>query len=317
MRLIFVGYGTVARAVVGLLEERRARLLREHGLNPRIIAVVNSRGAAVSESGLDLRSEPEIQPGLTACQVMEECEAEVVVEATPTSLNDPWPSFERLKTAFRTGKHVVCVNKGPLAIGLPALRELAEFNRVHFRYSGTVGGGTPLIEWAREVARGDDVLGVHGVLNGTTNYILSRMQSGATFETALKEAQQLGYAEADPSADTDGIDTAVKLVIFANAVLDRRVSIRDVRIRGIRGIRVDKDRVVKLIGRIGPELSVQPEEIPADSPLNVGGVLNALCLRLRSGGEMTLVGRGAGGRETATAILRDLIWIWHEIWRSS
>lgn len=316
MRLMFVGYGTVARAVVQLLQQRRARLLGEHGLNPRIVAVVNSRGAAVSESGLDLHTAPQIQPGLTAQRVMEQCEADVVVEATPTSLKDPWPAFERLKTAFRTGKHVVCVNKGPLAVGLPALRELAEFNRVLFRYSGTVGGGTPMIEWAREAARGDDVVSVRGILNGTTNYILTRMQTGATFEVALKEAQEKGYAEADPSADVDGIDAAVKLVIFANAVLDRRVSIKDVRIRGIRDVKAEKGQVVKLIGRIDKELSVQPEEIPAESPLNVSGTRNAVCLQLRSGGEMTLVGRGAGGPETATAVMRDLIWIWHEIWRS-
>jgi homoserine dehydrogenase len=141
------------------------------------------------------------------------------------------------------------------------------------------------------------------------------------FDRALAEAQRLGYAEADPSADVNGIDTATKIVILANGVLARACTIADVRIQGIRGLpqeRIEDARrdgkVVKLIARVSKEgLSVAPEEVASDSPLNVGGSLNCLSLELKTGGEVSLVGRGAGGPETATAILRDLLDIWHTI----
>src|SRR5439155_10434121 len=126
----------------------------------------------------------------------------------------PAPAIARLKAAFRSGKHVICVNKGPLAVALPALLELARHNRAELRFSGTVGGGTPLLALAQECARGDRVNAVRGVLNGTTNFILWRMhREGEDFGAALAEAMRLGYAERDPPADVDGVDAATKLVI--------------------------------------------------------------------------------------------------------
>lgn len=330
MRILLIGFGTVGQALVRLLDERRARLLADHGINPRILAVVDSTGARVSPEGLDPQELLRVKKergrvsdgnGLTADRVIEECEADVVVEAAPTVLSDPRPALERLKIAFRTGKHAVCVNKAPLAVALPALRELADYNRVQFRFSGTVGGGTPVLEWGRGCAEGDEVLDVRAILNGTTNYILTRMhEADAPFDHALREAQQRGYAEADPSADVDGLDAAVKLVIFANWVLDRRVSVKDARVRGIRGcesaVKEAKaaGKTLKLIARIGAELSVEPEPVAAGSPLDVRGSLNAVTMTLRAAGEVTLVGRGAGGAETATAALRDLTAIWHAAW---
>jgi homoserine dehydrogenase len=295
VRLIICGFGTVGRAVAELLEANRERLWREHGLNPRVVTTLNSKNGPAEK-------------------VIEETPADVVLEATPTSLKNPHPAIERLKAAFRTGKHVVCVNKGPLAVALPALRELADYNGVQFRFSGTVGGGTPVLDWGRTCANGDEVLGVQAILNGTTNYILTRMETGATFDQALAEAQQKGYAEADPSGDVDGWDAAAKLVIFANWVLGRRVTLSDVKIRGIRDVRPEPGKVVKLIAEANSELSVGPKEIPADSPLNVRGTLNAVSMKLRAGGDVTLVGRGAGGPETATSVLRDLISIWNLSW---
>jgi homoserine dehydrogenase len=248
-----------------------------------------------------------------------------MIEATPTSVRAAGESLGRLKAAFRSGKHVVCVNKGPLAVAFPALRELARHNRAQFRYSGTVGGGTPVLALASECARGNRVTGVRAVLNGTTNFILWRMaQQGESFEAALAEAMRLGYAERDPSADVDGIDTATKLVILANGVLGRSCAIGDVSITGIRGVTAaavgqarERGEVIKLIAEVNSTLSVAPRAIAADSPLNVAANLNALCLELETGGEVALVGRGAGGPETATAIVRDLLDIWHSTGRTT
>lgn len=298
MRIILVGYGTVGRAVAELLAEQR-----RPGFSPRIVAVANSRGMWLSDRPLDRPPD-----GAT----IEEIEADVLIEAAPTNLNDPQPAVERLRAAFATGKHVVCVNKAPLAVAMPALQELAEHNRVVFRFSGTVGGGTPVLDWAARCAEGDEILGVRAILNGTTNYILTRMAEGAGFDAALAEAQAKGYAERDPSMDVDGIDTAIKLVIFANSVLRRRAVLSDVSIEGIRKAKAG----MKLIGEIGERLTVAPREIDPRSPLAVGGTLNAVTLTLRNTGEVTLVGRGAGGRETATSIVRDLVAIWHRHWEA-
>jgi len=240
------------------------------------------------------------------------------VEATPSDLRNPGPAIEHLKSAFRHGMHAVTVNKAPLAVALPGLRELAEYNRVALRFSGTVGAGTPVLALAEQCARGDEIVRIRAILNGTTNYILWRMhESGASFEAALAEATELGYAETDPSADISGTDTATKVVILANVILGRAATIRDVERHGIEGLpreRLERaaaeNRRVKLIGELGDTLRVAPLEVEAHGPLDVPRNLNAVSLELRRGGEVTLIGRGAGGVETATAIVRDLIDIW-------
>jgi homoserine dehydrogenase len=336
MKILLVGFGVVGRSVVQLLVEQRASLYAKHGLSPLLVGVIDSKGAAESPSGLDpaaLLAAKEKHGTVAALEhhgvrdardvdIIAESEAQLVIEATPTIVKTPGPSLERLKAAFRTGKHVVCVNKAPLAVAFPALQELRRHNQTEFRFSGTVGGGTPVLALAQECIRGNEVLSVRAILNGTTNFILTRMdKDGWDFDHALAEAQRLGYAEADPSADIDGIDTATKIVILANGVLGRPCTISDVKIQGIRGLpksRIDAARktgkAVKLIARVSKEgLSVSPEEVPADAPLNVGGSLNCLSLELKTGGEVSLIGRGAGGPETATAILRDLIDIWHTV----
>jgi homoserine dehydrogenase len=336
MKILLVGFGVVGRSVVQLLEEQRGSLYSKHGLSPLLVGVIDSKGAAEAPGGLDVAAllEAKEKHGTVAAlehhgvrdardaDIIAESEAQLVIEATPTTVKTPGPSLERLKAAFRTGKHVVCVNKAPLAVAFPALQELSRHNRTEFRFSGTVGGGTPVLALAQECIRGNEVISVRAILNGTTNFILTRMdKDGWDFDKALAEAQRLGYAEADPSSDVDGIDTATKIVILANGVLGRPCTISDVKIQGIRGLpkaRVEAARkagkAVKLIARVSNEgLSVSPEEVPADAPLNVGGSLNCLSLELKTGGEVSLVGRGAGGPETATAILRDLIDIWHTI----
>lgn len=335
MKILLVGFGVVGQALVRLLEEQRSALYRQHGLSPSLVGVLDSKGAAIDPRGLDPAAlfEAKERHGTVAAvpahgvrgardvDLVAEDEAQLMVEATPTSVRRPAEAFERLKAAFRHGKHVVCVNKGPLAVAFPALQELSRHNRAEFRFSGTVGGGTPILAFAQECVRGNEVRAVRAILNGTTNFILSRMdRQGEDFDAALAEAIRLGYAERDPSADVDGIDTATKLVILANGVLGRPCTLDDVRIQGIRGLprrRIEDarkaGRVVKLIAEIGDGLKVEPQDVPADSPLNVPANLNCLTLALKTGGEVSLIGRGAGGPETATAILRDLIDIWHTI----
>jgi homoserine dehydrogenase len=199
---------------------------------------------------------------------------------------------------------------------MPALLELASHTRMQLRFSATVGAGTPFLTFASKCLPGEKILGIHGILNGTTNYILTRMEEASlSFQKALAEAQEKGYAEKNPENDIGGLDTAAKIVIIANWILKRRMSINQLKVTGIRDIlpqkilRAKKSGTrIKLIGRIADsETTVRPEEVPVDDPLCVPGNLNALSFSTEHSGDVTLTGRGAGGEETASAIIRDLV----------
>jgi homoserine dehydrogenase len=334
MRVIIVGYGVVGQALTSILINRRLETVRDYGLNPKIVAVVDKGGAAINTQGLNLErllvlkkkgtvaADPQFgRPQASPLEIIESTEAEVVVEATSTNVKTGEPGLSHIKAAFKTHKHVVTTNKGPLALALPALMELANYNKVHLRFSGTVGGGTPVLEFAKKCLAGDKIIAVRGVLNGTTNYILTEMgEKHSSFQQALNSAQKLGYAETDPSMDVEGIDSACKVVIMANWIMNKKLTLKDVKVQGIRGTTTkdieaaaEKGNVIKLIGAIDDRASVEPTEVNRHDPLCVGGVLNAVTFVSEYAGEETIIGKGAGGMETASAILRDLIDIRHNL----
>ncbi|GBC73836.1 Homoserine dehydrogenase [archaeon HR04] len=342
LRIILVGFGVVGQNLVKLLLSRADDIYLRYGMKPRLVATVDSKGVAVSQSGLDLQRLLEVKrfygtvaayhKDVQGCEsadidgenygrcmvkeVIREIDAEVLVEATPTNLNDGEPGLSNITTAIKHGRNVVTVNKGPLALAMPSLLELAEYNGVMLRFSGTVGGGTPILEFAKHCLRGDRILSFKGILNGTTNYILSMMEDGLTFDEALNDARSKGYAEADPSLDIDGFDAAAKLVIMANWIMGMKVTMRDVRFKGIRDVRLEDileakkhGKVIKLIASCDESrrLKVEPMGIDKNEPLCVNGTLNAVTFTSEHSGELTVIGKGAGGMETASAILRDLI----------
>jgi homoserine dehydrogenase len=338
MRIILVGYGTVGKSVASILARRYAEKVKDYGywFNPKIVAiadidgaVINPRGFspekldAIKQRGYPISADPDFgRPGMPVQDVIESVEAEVVVEVTPVNIKNGEPAMSHITKAFKTGKHVVTTNKGPLALAMPALTELAEYNNVYFRFSGTVGGGTPMLEFAKRCLQGDKILGIRGILNGTTNYILTEMgQNRITFQEALDTAQKLGYAEREPSMDIDGFDTACKVVILANWIMNRKVTLKDVDRTGIREVTPDmlneaskRGSTIKLIGSVnGGKPTVKPTEIPKTNPLCVSGVLNAVTFSTEYAAEQTIIGRGAGGIETAGAVLRDLLDIRHKL----
>jgi homoserine dehydrogenase len=335
MRIILVGFGIVCQSFARLLLPREAELVKNYGFHPRVVAIVDRGGAAINSKGLNLKKLLSLKAekgtvaaspkygriGMSPLDVMKSVEAEAVVEATPTNIEDGEPGLSHIKAAFRTGKHVVTTNKGPLALAMPALTELADYNKVNFRFSGTVGAGTPILGLAKKCLLGDKIVSIQGVLNGTTNYILSEMdEKRISFQQALENAQKFGYAEADPSMDIDGFDTACKLVIMANWVMNKKVTLKDVNVKGIRNVTLrnledaaKKNCAVKLIGSIWEDLKVEPTEISRYDSLSVRGVLNAVTFKSEFAGEETIIGRGAGGMETASAILRDLLEI-KQVW---
>jgi len=324
-----VGWGVVGQSLAQIILSRKKELAKKYGFRPRIVAIVDKGGAAINPKGLDIEqmlsmkakkgtaaaSSQHGRPGMSALEAIESVEAEAMVEVTPTNIEDGEPGLSHIKTAFKTGKHVVTTNKGPLALALPALTELADYNNVYLRFSGTVGAGTPVLEFAKKCLLGDKIVSVRGILNGTTNYILSEMdEKHITFQEALEGAQKLGYAEADPTMDVDGFDAAAKLVIMANWIMDKKVTLKDVKIIGIRDVSQQtlgdasrKGSTIKLIGSIEETLKVEPTQISKHDPLAVDGALNAVTFVSESAGEQTIIGRGAGGMETASAILRDLL----------
>ncbi len=329
MKIIIVGFGIVGESFARILYEKERELVKNYGLRPEVVAVVDVKGAVADPSGLRFEElykskkacgsvalHPKFKPDVGGVETIESVDADVVVEVTPTNVVDGEPGLSHMMTALKRRRHVITSNKGPLALALPALMELATYNRVSLRFSGTVGGGTPILDLGRKCLVGDRLVSFMGILNGTTNYILSRMdESEVSMEAALKEAQQKGYAEANPAYDVEGIDSACKLVITANWVLGQRVTLRNVDVTGISKVTLDdvkhakgEGQAVKLIASAEDEkLTVKPRLIPRGHPLCVGGALNAVSFRAEYAGEVTIVGKGAGGVETGGAILRDLI----------
>jgi len=336
MRIILVGYGIVGKGVTTILAKRYLEKVASYGFNPKVVAIADIDGAVINTRGFSSEKletfkqkgypvSADVEFGhkdMSALEVIESVEAEVVVEVTPVNIKNAEPALSHITKAFKTGKHVVTTNKGPLALAMPALTELAEHNEVFLRFSGTVGGGTPMLEFAKRCLAGDSILRLKGILNGTTNYILSEMgQNSISFQGALVNAQRLGYAEREPSMDVDGFDTACKIVILSNWIMGKKVTLKDVDITGIRGVTLEmlKDAVkrnstIKLIGTVdNSEISVKPLEIPWTDPLCVSGVLNAVTFQTEYSADQTLIGRGAGGIETASAVLRDLLDIRHKL----
>ncbi len=329
MRIAIIGFGIVGESFAKILSEKRRELVKSYGLRADVVAVVDVKGAVVDPSGVNfdelyksrrargtIELHPKFKPDVGGVEVIEKVDADVVVEVTPTNIVDGEPGLSHIMAALKRKRHVITSNKGPLALALPALTELAAYNRVLLRFSGAVGGGTPVLDLGRKCLVGDRIVSLRGILNGTTNYILSRMdEAEVSVEAALGEARQKGYAEADPSYDLKGIDSACKLVITANWVLGRSVTLHDVDITGITDVTLDdvrrakaEDCAVKLIASAKEdELVVRPELVSRKHPLCVNGALNAVSFMAEYAGEVTVIGKGAGGTETGGAILRDLI----------
>jgi homoserine dehydrogenase len=301
--------------------------IAKYGLKPRVVGVFDSKGSAVDSSGLDLEKLVETKKNhgsvknysttknkMSGIDMIKNLEADVLIETTASNYKDAEPGMTHITMAMKKGMHVISVNKGPLALAFPSLLELATYNQVLLKFSGTVGGGTPILDYAKDSLRGERITSFAGILNGTTNYILTNMANGLTFESALKDAKDKGYVEADEALDLDGLDAAAKLVILANWIMGMKVTMPDIKCTGIRKVTTDdikkaakKKCAIKLIASCNKELEVGPKEVSVDDPLCVNGTLNAIAFTSEHSGTQTIIGKGAGGMETASSILRDLL----------
>ncbi len=336
MRIILCGFGVVGQSLAKLLDSRAEDLYARYGIKPRIVGVFDSNGSATESSGLDLsklisekkksgtvKNYSKSKNKMSGVDLIHNLDADMLIETTPSNYKDAEPGMSHIINAMKKGMHVISVNKGPLALAFPSLMELANYNQVLLRFSGTVGGGTPILDYAKNSLRGERITSFVGILNGTTNYILTNMEDGMSFDAALKDAKSKGYVEADESLDLDGLDAAAKLVILANWVMDMKVTLPDIKCTGIRKVsssdiqKASKNKcAVKLIASCNKGLEVSPREVSLDDPLCVNGTLNAIAFTSEHSGTQTIIGRGAGGMETASSILRDLLDIRKEISRT-
>ncbi len=336
MRIILCGFGVVGQSLVKLFESRSDDLYSKYGLKPRVVGVFDSKGSAIDSSGLDLvklveakkkfgsvKNYSKTKNKMSGVDMIKNLEAEVLIETTASNYKDAEPGMSHITSAMKNGMHVISVNKGPLALAFPSLLELATYNQVMLKFSGTVGGGTPILDYAKDSLRGERITSFAGILNGTTNYILTNMANGLSFESALKDAKGKGYVEADESLDLDGLDAAAKLVILANWIMGMKVTMPDIKCTGIRKVTTQdikkaakKKCAIKLIASCDRNLEVGPKEVSIDDPLCVNGTLNAISFTSEHSGTQTIIGKGAGGMETASSILRDLLDIRQETARN-
>ncbi len=328
MNIALIGFGTVGQGLLKVIEEKREALKDRYLLDLNIVGVADSKGAALNDDGLEIETllkvkergsvlqYPKYGKNLTGSDLIKESNADLIVEITPTSITDGEPGITHIRYALNEKKHVVTSNKGPLALFYSDLIDLARRNDVELRFEASVGGAMPIINLAKETLAGNNILAIVGILNGTTNYILTRMlKEEEPFSYILKEAQELGIAETDPTLDISGVDTACKLVIMANALMDMKSSYKDVRVEGITRITPEaielawkNGYMIKLVGEArNSNLEVGPRLVPAQHPLSVEGTLNVAMLETDLAGEVTVVGRGAGQKETCSALLSDII----------
>lgn len=324
MRILISGFGTVGQGFAEVLASRKSFLDERYGKDVKIVCAMDSSTYVHDPAGLsplDLVATKKTTGKVgkdtytDSVKIMDSVEYDMLVEVSPTDVKTGGVGLINITHALECGKDVITVNKGPLALKFGELISLARKNRCKFRFEGSVGGAMPIINLCHENLVGEKIKSIRGIFNGTCNFILSKMDNGQPFEQALKEAQQMGYAETDPTNDIEGFDSACKVVILANSVFGRNVTFSDVNITGISSVTSEAialaashNMVIRLIGEVSDtKLEVAPRLIPMGHPLGITGTLNAAQILSDLAGPITITGRGAGRTETASAILSDLI----------
>lgn len=333
-KLALIGFGNVGQGLTQILRDRAEDLRTAYGISFRIVAVCDlMKGSVCDPDGLDpaallaavadggsLEQVQAKAKGWSPLRAIQESGADALVELSFTDLKTGEPAFTHMKTALERGMHAFTTNKGPVALHYAELARIAARTGAALGIEGTVMSGTPSLRLGGELLAGAGIRKIQGIVNGTTNYILSRMEEGATYEDALAQAQAQGYAEADPTGDVEGFDAAAKAAILANLFLGADLKPGDVDRTGITGLTPAEIAQAqaqgsrwKLVATVSREegaarASVKPTLLPLAHPLSaVGGATNALTFTTDLLGDVTLVGPGAGRLETGYAILGDLL----------
>jgi homoserine dehydrogenase len=335
-KLAFVGFGIVGQGCARHLVRSKQYLKREFGFNYRVVAISDIvKGSVQNKQGLELSKALGLcargkkldegglkgETGLSPIDTIEASGADIVVEATWTNLKDGEPGLSHIVTALKSGKDVATSNKGPIALAYKKLVNLARSKGRQLRFESTVMSGTPVFNLREFCLRGAKISGIRGILNGTTNYILTEMAAGKSYTETLKKAQELGYAEAEPSGDVEAFDPAAKITILANTLMDAEVNYGDVEREGITRISIDDikravqdSKRIKLIGAAtraeddSVKASVKPTLVPdSDILAHVNGVMNAVQILMDVQPDVTVIGPGAGGDSAGYGLLSDIL----------
>lgn len=334
-KLAFIGFGVVGQGLTEILIEKKELLKNKYNFTYDIVAISDIlKGSIYDKNGLDMQKVlnlinqgktldkyPTGIKNLDSISTIKDTNADTIIEVTYTDVKTGEPALTHIKTAFYNNKNVISTNKGPVIKESQNLIKMANDKKLHYGFEGTVLAGTPSINLFRHTLSGNQIKGFKGILNGTTNYILTRMEEGMSYNDALKKAQKLGYAEADPTGDVEGFDTLGKVVILTNIVLGKNISWEDVKRKGITDIKKEDIELAKKEGKrwklIGSskirkngsiDAKVWPEKIPLNHPLaGISDATNALTYNTDELGEITIIGPGAGKRETGYSLLIDLL----------
>jgi len=342
-KLGLIGCGTVGQGLLEILDKKGAQLKKDFGFEAKVVAITDKlKGTLMVPAGIDNKKVlallaqgktlGDYRPGkkpmeMDPLDVIAACGADIIAELTYTNIKTGEPATSYIKKALQAGKHVVTSNKGPAALHYRELQDLAWKKKVYFRIEGTVMSGTPVFTLFENGFAGNTVREIKGILNGTTNFILSKMeQDNMEYGDALALAQKLGYAEADPTADVEGFDALAKVVILSNVILGGNIKPSDIKPQGISSITrpmvLDakqegcRYKLIAQTKRDGAEIiaSVAPQKLLLSDPLaGIMGTQNALTFDLDLLGKVTIQGPGAGKFETGDSILQDMLAIHRDL----
>ena len=338
VRFLLIGAGNVGRRFLGLVDGQGARLRQKLGLDLVPVGVADSSGVVTNPEGLPLAEIMEYKAGgrgvaehplwgvrgRSALEMVRTQDADLLLEASPANLKDGQPALGCIEAALSSGMNVVTANKAPLVLAFSRLIELAQANGVRLCYDATVAGGLPAVNLGQRDLAAAKIERLEGVLNLTTNYILTRMaEDGLSYEEALSDAQVAGHAETDPTLDVEGWDAANKLVILANSVLGYPAGLDDVDVTGILGVSddmlkaaVERGMRVKLVAMAeadgdGYRLDVRPRELVAGHPLaQLGPKQMGIVYHTDVSGSISAAIVEETPVPTAFAMLRDVVEIY-------
>ncbi|AOT68583.1 homoserine dehydrogenase [Geosporobacter ferrireducens] len=333
--VILTGFGNVGHSLVNILNSKKNVIAGQYKLDIRITAVIGSRYAIIEEQGIDLQrlsncdkhSKGIQQYGkclyeiVNSKDLLEKLEADVLIEASPTNIETGEPGFSHIYTAISKGMDVVVLSKGALVQHSKEIQEFAHLKGARVKMSGATAAALPTIDLAQYNLAGNDIYKIQGILNGTTNYILTRMhKKNISFTEALQEAQEEGIAEANPKLDIGGFDTASKLLILANTIWGTSLRLKDVALEGIENITredvaaaVRDDKTIKLVGEAvresyGVRLRVVPIVLENSNILTRADYKDkAVVFYTDLMGTMAVVGGASDPKAAAAAALKDVI----------
>ncbi len=329
--VVLTGYGNVGKAFVRLLAEKKLDGARRFGLDLDLKAVFRRSGgwlaggcddaeALAADPAVPLESHPGWVPGLSFEAALPRLAPGVLAEATPSNWRTGEPQLAFLHAALDAGWSIAAASKGALVVDFRGLTEKARARGLALKYSGATAAALPALDVATVALAGSTIERIDGILTGTTNYILSRIEAGESFAGALAEAQAQGIAEPDPSMDIDGWDTACKLLLIANAAAGTSLTLADIKVEGIRGVTVEtmrsaceEGRATKLLGRLTIQdgravAEVKPVSVELSHPLHgISGTAKGIAFLTDTMGTIALTGGKSDPRGTAAAMLKDII----------